>query len=131
MNRVVITGLGVISPVGCNAGEFWSNLCQGRCGITKLDRFDTQDFKVKVAAQVQAFRPGDYGMDVPTARRMDRYTQYAMAAAREAVADSGIQGQVEPERLGAAASAAWKPLSMKRKSCWSGAPAGYRPFLSL
>ncbi len=100
MNRVVITGLGVISPVGCNAGEFWSNLCQGRCGITKLDRFDTQDFKVKVAAQVQAFRPGDYGMDVPTARRMDRYTQYAMAAAREAVADSGIQGQVEPERLG-------------------------------
>ncbi|MCR4963210.1 MAG: beta-ketoacyl-ACP synthase II [Firmicutes bacterium] len=100
MQRVAITGIGVISPVGNGKDAFWRNLCAGRSGIGLLDRFDTQDFKVKVAAQVRDFSPADYGMDVPSARKMDLYCQYAMAAATLAMEDGALAGTVEPERFG-------------------------------
>lgn len=100
MNRVVITGMGAISPVGLSVAALWDSLRAGTCGINAITRFDTKDFKVKVAAEVRAFDPADFGMDKGESRRMDLFTQYAMAAAREAVAQSGIVGAVASERLG-------------------------------
>lgn len=100
MKRVVITGVGVITPVGNEINTFWDNLTNGVCGIGTLTRFDTTDFKVKLAGEVRGFKPADYGIDVPTARHMDLYTQFAMGAAHQAAADSGIVGTVAPERLG-------------------------------
>ena len=100
MRRVVITGLGVISPVGNNIQHFWENLTAGVSGIGFLTRFDAADLKTKIVAEVKGFDPADFGIDVPTARRMDRYTQYAVCAAKQAVAESGIVGTLPPERLG-------------------------------
>lgn len=100
MKRVVITGMGVISPVGNSLPAFWDSLKGGVCGVGPITKFDTADFKVKVAAEVKDFNAADFGMDVPTQRRMDLFTQYAMAAAKQAVEDSGILGAVDPERFG-------------------------------
>ena len=85
MKRVVITGVGVITPVGNDTKTFWDNLINGVCGIDRLTRFDTTDYKVKLAGEVRGFKPADFGIDVPTARHMDLYTQYALAAALSAV----------------------------------------------
>lgn len=100
MKRVVITGMGVISPVGNSLKVFWDGLLAGVCGVGPITRFDTEGFKAKLAAEVKDFNPADFGMDVPTQRRMDKFTQYAVAAAKQAVEESGIVGTVEPERLG-------------------------------
>lgn len=98
MRRVVITGLGIISPVGNNIPDYFENLCQGVCGIGPITHFDTEGYKVHLAAEVKDFNPADYGLE--NTRRMDLYTQYAMAAAKQAAEDSGILGAVQPERLG-------------------------------
>lgn len=98
MRRVVITGLGIISPVGNNIPDYFENLCQGVCGIGPITHFDTEDYKVHLAAEVKDFNPADYGLE--NTRRMDLYTQYAMAAAKQAAEDSGILGAIQPERLG-------------------------------
>lgn len=100
MKRVVITGMGVVSPVGNSIEAYWQNLTAGVCGVGPITRFDTSGLKVKVAAEVKDFDPAAFGMDVPTQRRMDRYTQFALAAARQAVEESGIVGTIAPERLG-------------------------------
>ena len=100
MKRVVITGMGVISPVGNSLKAFWDGLLAGVCGVGTITRVDTEGFKAKLAAEVKDFNPADFGMDVPTQRRMDKFTQYAVAAAKQAVEESGIVGTVEPERLG-------------------------------
>ena len=100
MKRVVITGMGVISPVGNSLKAFWDGILAGVCGVGPITRFDTEGFKAKLAAEVKDFNPADFGMDVPTQRRMDKFTQYAVAAAKQAVEESGIVGTVEPERLG-------------------------------
>ncbi len=100
MKRVVITGLGIISPIGSDAKSFSAALMEGKNGIGPITRFDTTDFKVKIAAEVKDFSPQDYGIDGPTSRRMDLYTQFAMAAAKQAVEDSAIVGTVENERFG-------------------------------
>ena len=100
MNRVVITGMGVISPVGNDIRSFGESLFSGKSGIGLITRFDATEFKTKVAAEVKGFAPEAYGIDKGEARRMDLFTQYAMAAAHEAVNESGIIGQVAPERLG-------------------------------
>ena len=100
MNRVVITGMGVVSPIGNSLSAYWESLVNGVCGVGPITRFDTEGFKAKLAAEVKDFNAADFGMDVPTQRRMDKFTQYAVAAARQAMADSAITGTVEPERLG-------------------------------
>ena len=100
MKRVVITGMGVISPVGNDIESFWSSLTAGVCGIGKLTRFDAEGLKVSVAAEVKNFAPADFGIGAHAARRMDLFAQYAMAAAIQAVAQSGIKDAVEPERFG-------------------------------
>jgi len=98
MNRVVVTGLGAVTPVGNTVADFWQSLVEGRHGIGPITRFDTSAFKVKLAAEVKGFDPLLY-MDKSEARRSDLFTQYALAAAAQAVEDSGVVGTVAPERL--------------------------------
>jgi len=88
-NRVVITGTGVISPVGKDTASFWESIVEGRHGISEIDIENADTYKVKLAAQVKNFEPMDY-MDRKEARRMDRYCQFAVAASAEAVKSSGI-----------------------------------------
>ena len=99
MKRVVITGMGAVTPIGNNVSDMWRAMTAGICGIAPITRFDTSDFKVKIAAEVKNFAPEDFGMDKVEARRMDLYSQYAMAAAREAAEDARLSG-IAPERLG-------------------------------
>lgn len=97
--RVVVTGMGVISPVGSNVKEFWSGLTSGKNGIDEITLFDASEYKATLAAEVKGFDPCSY-MDKSEARKLDRFSQFALAAMAEAVADSGIEGTTAPERLG-------------------------------
>jgi 3-oxoacyl-[acyl-carrier-protein] synthase II len=97
--KVVITGLGAISPVGNTTTEAWNSLKAGKSGIGMLTKFDTTDYKVAVAAEVKDFDPTLY-MEKPEVRKNDLFTQYAVAAAAQAMEDSGIAGHVDPNRLG-------------------------------
>ena len=96
--RVVVTGLGVVSPVGNNIDEMWASIKAGKHGIAPITRFDTEGHKVTLAAEVKDF---DFG-DRRAAKRLDIADQYALVAAREAVADSGIVSgeNVDPDRFG-------------------------------
>lgn len=87
--RVVITGLGAVTPIGNTAEEFWSSIKREQVGIGEITRFDTSDYKVKLAAEVKDFHASDY-MDAKAARRMELFSQYAVAAARQAYEDSGL-----------------------------------------
>lgn len=99
-NRVVVTGLGAISPVGLSVSAFWESLIAGRSGVGRITRFDPANFEVQIGAEVKDFEPTNY-IDRKEARRMDRFTQFAVAAAKEAVADSGLAMENEdPERIG-------------------------------
>ena len=99
MRRVAITGMGAVTPVGNDVASFWDSLIHGVCGVGPITRFDTGNFKVKLAAEVKDFDPLRT-MTKDQVRRNDLYTQYALAAAAEAVEQSGIVGAVEPGRLG-------------------------------
>ena len=99
MNRVVVTGLGVVSPVGNDVPTFWHALCAGECGIGPITKFDTTDYKVKVAGEVRGFDPKQY-MEKLDILHSDLYTQFAMGAACQAMEDSGIAGTVDEERIG-------------------------------
>jgi len=99
MNRVVVTGMGVISPVGNDLHTFWQGLTAGKCGIDYITKFDASEFKVKIAAEVKDFDPSDC-LGRNDLRKMDLFSQYAVAAAFQAVTDSAIAGKIEPERLG-------------------------------
>lgn len=103
--RVVITGMGVISSVGNDVETFWKNLKDGVCGIELIDNFPTDNLPVKIAGKIKNFNAEDYGMDKPFIRKQDLFTQYGMAAAWQAMADSGLhtegEGQnIDPFRLG-------------------------------
>lgn len=100
MNRVAVTGIGAITPVGNSAGELWESLKSGKCGVDFITKFDTSDLKVKIAAEVKDFEPEKYVESKSELRKLDMFAVYALAAAKEAVEDSGIIGTVEPERLG-------------------------------
>ena len=98
--RVVITGMGAITPLGLNVADFWAGLKAGRSGVGLITRFDAADFPAKIAAEVKDFNPADF-MDRKEARRMDRYTQFAVAAAMEAFENAGLTSDVlDPERSG-------------------------------
>jgi len=98
MRRVVITGLGIISPIGNDIPTYWTHLRNGVCGIDFIKSFDASDISVKLAAEVKDFNPAFYGIDTATARRTDLYSQYAIAAAKQAMEDSQLE--MSPERLG-------------------------------
>ena len=98
--RVVVTGLGAITPIGNSVAEVWDGIRKGKVGIGEITKFDTTDYKVKLAAEVKDFVPGDH-MDKKAARRMEAFSQYAVAAAREAYEDSGLEIEKEdPFRAG-------------------------------
>ena len=97
--RVVITGMGLISPVGNDVAAAWESLKSGRCGIGQITKFDTTDYKVKIAAEVRDFDPLQY-MDKLDVQHSDPYTHMAMAAVCQAVEDSGVIGAAAPERIG-------------------------------
>lgn len=99
MKRVVITGMGAITPLGNSVERYWQSLCDGVNGIDTITRFDTTDFKVKLAAEVKSFDPTAY-MEKSVARKSDRFVQFAIAASRQAVDDADILGKVAPERFG-------------------------------
>ena len=92
--RVVITGLGAITPLGNNVEEFWKGIKEGKCGIDQITKFDASDFKVKLAAEVKGYNPEDY-FDRREAKRLDLFSQYAMVASREAWKDSGLDKEIE------------------------------------
>lgn len=96
--RTVVTGIGAITPLGNSVSETWEGLKSGKNGIAPITLFDTEKFKAKLAAEVKGFDTGAY-LDVNEALRTDRYAQFAVAAAQQAVTESGIQGTVEPERF--------------------------------
>lgn len=97
--RVVVTGLGAVTPIGNDVASYWDGLKNGKNGIAPITSFDTSDLKAKLAAQVKDFDPKQY-MDAKTVRQTDRFEQFALAAAIQAAQDSGIQEQIDPERLG-------------------------------
>lgn len=98
--RVVVTGMGAITPIGNNVNDFFDSIIAGKCGIDFINSFDTEAFAVKMAAQVKDFDPKNY-MDPKEARRMDRFSQLAVAAAKEAVTDAGLDlEKIDKERFG-------------------------------
>lgn len=99
MNRVVVTGMGIVSPLGNDVPSFWENIKNGSCGIAPITKFDTTDYKVKVAAEVKDFDARAY-MEKMDVLHSDIYTQFAVAAATQAVEESGIIGTVADERIG-------------------------------
>lgn len=98
--RVVVTGLGAITPVGNTVKEMWESLVAGKCGIGPITKFDTEGYKVHLAAEVRDFDPRQY-MEKLDVLHSDYYTQLAVAAAAQAIEESGIIGTVAPERIGA------------------------------
>ena len=100
MKRVVITGIGAVTPVGMDAPSTWESICAGRHGITKIDRFDTEDLGVSVAALVKDFDPSSI-LDRKEQRRTDPYCQFALYAATEALRDCGSDlKDLDPYRVG-------------------------------
>ncbi len=98
--RVVITGLGALTPLGCSVDEYWDGLTHGRSGIRKITLFDASHLPCQIAGEVPDFDPSIY-MDRKTARRMPRSSQFAVAAARQALQDAGLDAPLaEPERTG-------------------------------
>ena len=101
MCRVVVTGMGVISPVGNDIDTFWDSLKSGKCGIDKIQRFDASGLKVSLDAEVKEFEPKKYYDTVQEIRKSDLFMQYAMAASRQAVEQSGIlESELDKERFG-------------------------------
>ena len=98
--RVVITGMGVVTPIGIGTEVFWDSLKNGRSGVGRLTFFDTTDYSCQIDAEVKGFQPDAY-IDKKNIRRMDRFTQFAFAAADMAVRDAGLDtAKVEPDRVG-------------------------------
>lgn len=102
--RVAVTGTGVISPVGNNTEAFWKNLLEGVCGIDFIQSIPTDDLPVKIAGEVRDFNPAEYGIEAPFARKQDRFTVFAVAAAWQAMQQAGLnaaeEGNIDPFRLG-------------------------------
>ncbi len=99
--RVVVTGLGAITPVGNDVATTWRSLIEGKSGTAPITKFDASKFPVRIAAEVKGFNPLDY-MERKEARRADQYTQYAVAASRQAMTDAGLveRNGMDPDRIG-------------------------------
>ena len=102
--RVVVTGTGVITPVGNDVNTYWKNLLDGVCGIDFIKAIPTDDLPVKIAGEVKDFNPADYGIETSFARKQDRFSVFAVAAAWQAMNQSGLtsaeDGNINPFRLG-------------------------------
>lgn len=100
-NRVVITGMGAVTPLGKDVASYWDGIKQGKCGIDHIKSFDTENFKVKIAGEVKDFNPSE-AVGRKEAKRLDRFAQFAVAAAKEALSDSGLDmNDIDATRAGA------------------------------
>ncbi len=98
--RVVVTGIGCLTPIGIGKEEFWSSLLAGKSGVNYITKFDTTDYPTKIAAEVKDFNPEDY-IDKKEMKKMDRFTQFAVAASKMAMEDAGLNSEsLEAERFG-------------------------------
>ncbi len=124
--RVVITGLGIVSPVGNSVTEAWQNVVAGRSGIGSITRFDASAFPVQIAGEVRGFDVAKY-LSLKEARRMDVFIHYGMAAGIEAIRDAGLDGQhVAPERIGVSIGSGIGGLPMIESTCDDFAAGGVR-----
>ncbi|HNK42000.1 MAG TPA: beta-ketoacyl synthase N-terminal-like domain-containing protein, partial [Flavobacteriales bacterium] len=100
LRRVVVTGLGALTPLGNTLAAYWEGLVSGRSGAAPITRFDASKFKTRFACEVKGFNPEDF-MDRKEARKMDPYAQFALVCADEALKDSGLlDGVVDRDRIG-------------------------------
>lgn len=100
--RVVVTGLGAVTPIGLNVDDFWDSVKAGKIGFDQITKFDTTDYKCHIAAELKDFNPQDF-MDRKAAKRMEPFSQYAVAAAKEAIEDSGLDiSKEDPYMVGCA-----------------------------
>ena len=98
--RVVVTGIGIVSPIGTGVENFWEGIKTGKCGISHIESFDTSNFKVKVAGEVKNYDPTE-SINKKEAKRMDRFTQFAITASKLAVADADLTINADnAERVG-------------------------------
>ncbi|MEM1485205.1 beta-ketoacyl-ACP synthase II [Oscillospiraceae bacterium PP1C4] len=100
MKRVVITSTGAVTPVGLNTESFWNSLVQGKHKFAPISAFDASDFDIKYAAEIRDWDPVAMGLNKKDARRMDRYTQFAMAAAKQLIDGAGDLSGIDPFRAG-------------------------------
>jgi 3-oxoacyl-[acyl-carrier-protein] synthase II len=129
MKRVVVTGLGAVTPLGNDVKTFWDGLVNGKNGIDFITHFDASGYKYKLAAEVKNFDPLKF-MDKNTARKTDLFVQYALSAAIEAVEDSGLEGNIESEELGVYFSSGiggFLTLSQEHEAMLGGGPRKVSP----
>ncbi len=131
MKRVVVTGVGAITPIGNNSNEFWQGIKSGKCGIEKVTSFDAENFKCQVAGEVKNFNAEDY-IDKKEARKMDRYTQFAIIAAEEAFGQSGlVMEEEDPWRIGVITGSGiggMETFSAQDRVCVEKGPGRVSPF---
>ena len=129
--RVVITGMGAVTPCGIGVNEFWKNMLDGVSGISLTEAMDTERHTVKISGEIKNFEPEKY-LDVKEAKRMDRFTQFAMVAADEAIRDAGLkEGDYDPYRVGVIVSAAaggFKTFEKSHKDIIEKGPTKCSPF---
>jgi 3-oxoacyl-[acyl-carrier-protein] synthase II len=100
LKRVVVTGLGALTPLGNNVKEYWENLLAGVSGAAPITQFDATKFRTKFACEVKNFEPTDY-LDKKEARKIDRFTQFALVVSDQAMADAGLNKEnINPDRIG-------------------------------
>jgi 3-oxoacyl-[acyl-carrier-protein] synthase II len=130
--RVVITGLGVVTPVGNDLATFWRNLLEGKSGIRKIEAFNTTGYDCQIAGEVRDFEPKNFFSDPKDARRSDRFTQLAMAAAKMSIQDSGIDlTRVNHDRFGAVISSGiggLKTMEIQHSVLMNKGPSRVSPF---
>ncbi len=126
--RVVVTGLGIVSPVGLGQAAAWDAIASGRSGIGPITRFDASAFATRIAGEVRGFDPAQY-MSGKEARRYDTFIHYGIAAAKEALADAGLDRAAverDPERFGVSIGSGIGGLPMIQDTCWSVKESGPR-----
>jgi 3-oxoacyl-[acyl-carrier-protein] synthase II len=131
--RIVVTGMGAITPLGSEVETFWDNLVAGKSGIRKIEAFDTEPYPCKVGGEVPDFNPDDY-MDSKDAKRNDRYTQFAVAAARKALEDARLEAKnlADPVRFGCIIGSGIGGLDTIEKQTfrlWESGPRRVSPFM--
>lgn len=121
--RVVITGMGAVTPLGLTCPDSWQAVREGVCGIAPITQFDASELKVKLAAEVKGFAPEEL-LGKADAKRMGRFTQFAAVAAQEALADAGFDvSSADPDRCGVSVSSGIGGCPSPRRSTaagWSG-----------